>query len=215
MVDGKLRLKITTDNKTKAKITGILGKRLGLDKSYYSELDREHLELLEGFKIFMFHCAINELKPKSLSTIVDAPISLLPKGFDYYAGGHVHIVMQQQVKEYGLITYPGPIFPNSFSELEELQRGGFFLYDNGKLEWQPLQIKSVFSITIDCNNKNPTSIEKEILDVIRNKQFYDTIVTIRLFGTMGKGKPSELGWNEILATINEKSPGCFPIYSNA
>ena len=47
------------------------------------ELDLKNLEEEEGFKIFMFHTALTELKPKNLERMDSAPISLLPKGFDY------------------------------------------------------------------------------------------------------------------------------------
>ena len=88
----KLNLQFTVDKKTGAKITGMLGKRGMLERSFYEELNREPLEKEPGFKIFMFHTALTELKPKKLEMMESAPISLLPKNFDYYAGGHVHIV---------------------------------------------------------------------------------------------------------------------------
>ena len=68
-----------------------------------------------------------------MENIISQPLSLLPKGFDYYAGGHVHIVDDKQVEGYGRIVYPGPLFPNSFAELEKLERGGFYIVEDGKL----------------------------------------------------------------------------------
>ena len=57
-----------------------------------------------------------------MQNIITNPLSLLPKNFDYYAGGHVHIVDSTKIDGYGLIAYPGPLFPNSFSELETAVR---------------------------------------------------------------------------------------------
>src|SRR3989338_11407517 len=48
------KLKFTED-KTNTKITGILGLRSGLEKEYFKNLEKEHLEKEQGFKIFMFH----------------------------------------------------------------------------------------------------------------------------------------------------------------
>ena len=98
--NSKLRLKFTIDKKTNAKITGMLGKRGMLERSFYEELDRDSLEKEPGFKIFMFHTALTELKPKHLERMDSAPISLLPKNFDYYAGGHVHIVEKKDLPGY-------------------------------------------------------------------------------------------------------------------
>ncbi len=130
VVDNKLKLHFTVDEKTGAKITGIFGKKGMLDRKFYEELMRENLEHEKGFKIFMFHTAISEFKPKELEKMDAAPVSLLPKGFDYYAGGHVHIVGNFKTREYANVVYPGPVFPNNFRELEILQNGGFYIYDD-------------------------------------------------------------------------------------
>ena len=90
VVDEVLKLNFTVDSKTGAKITGMLGKKGMLDKHYYEKLDYEHLKDEEGYKIFMFHTAISELKPAHLEKMEAQPLSMLPAGFNYYAGGHVH-----------------------------------------------------------------------------------------------------------------------------
>src|SRR3989344_9150351 len=66
-VDGKLRLKITIDQKTGAKICGIIGKKGMLERSFFEILDRDYLEKQDGFKIFMLHTALTELKPDFLA----------------------------------------------------------------------------------------------------------------------------------------------------
>ncbi len=60
----QLKLNFTTDQKTGVKITGMIGKKGMLEKSYYEALDRNSLENETGYKIFMFHTALTELKPK-------------------------------------------------------------------------------------------------------------------------------------------------------
>lgn len=201
----KIKLNFTVDKKTGAKITGMLGKKGSLEKSYYENLITEHLEKEEGYKIFMFHSAITELKPKSLEKIESHPLSLLPKNFNYYAGGHPHYVFNKEEKDYGLITYPGPLFPNNFKELEELGNGGFYIVENNKAEWHPIQIYNTFSIKIDCNNKTPEQVKEDILKGVKNKEFNDTIVTIRLEGTLESGKPSDIDFKNIFEFIYGKS----------
>ncbi|MBL7056453.1 exonuclease SbcCD subunit D [Candidatus Woesearchaeota archaeon] len=204
-VNGKLRLKFTIDKKTGVKITGMLGKRYSLEKSYYEVLDREALEKEEGYKIFMFHSGIDELKPEDMQNIITNPISLLPKNFDYYAGGHVHIVEDKQMENYGLIAYPGPLFPNSFSELEKLERGGFYIVEDAKAKWHPIQIFNLLKIEKNCKGKSPEEIYDSIMEDIKDKEFLDTIVLIRLRGTLSSGRPTDIDFKEIFAFLYDKS----------
>jgi len=202
--DNKLKLKFTIDEKTKAKITGMLGKKGMLERSYYESLDKTNLEKEKGFKIFMFHSAISELKPKELEKMDSNPISFLPKGFDYYAGGHVHIVKETSLEGYKNVVYPGPLFPNNFLELEKLERGGFYIYDNKKLRYEPIQVKNVFSININAEYKTPEQVMEEFKEKIKNKEFFDTIVLVRIEGTLEQGKPSDISFKEIYNILNQK-----------
>ena len=203
--NGKLKLNFTIDKKTGAKITGMLGKRGALEKTYYEKLFLDNLEKEEGYKIFLFHSGIDELKPKEMENIISQPLSLLPKGFDYYAGGHMHIVDDKQVEGYGKIAYPGPLFPNSFAELEKLERGGFFIVEDGNAKWEPIQIYNVEKIQIDCNHLTPDEIRNQIFERIKNKEFNNTVVLIRLHGTLANGKPSDIDFKEIFTALYDKS----------
>jgi len=204
VIDNKLKLNFTIDKKTGAKITGLLGKKGSLEKSYYKDLVREPLETEDGYKIFMFHSAITEFKPDDLEKMDSQPLSLLPKNFNYYAGGHPHYVFNKNEKDFGIIAYPGPLFPNNFRELEKLGNGGFYIVEDDKLEWQPIQIYNTYKIDIDCNHKSIEEVEEEFLKEIQDKEFIDTIVTIRLQGILKSGKPSDINFKEIFNKFYEK-----------
>ncbi|MBI2107856.1 DNA repair exonuclease [Candidatus Woesearchaeota archaeon] len=201
----RLVLSFTTDKKTGAKITGMLGKRGSLEKSYYEGMELSHLESESGYKIFLFHSGIDELKPKEMESIISQPLSLLPRNFDYYAGGHVHIVEDKTIEGYGRIAYPGPLFPNSFSELEKLQGGGFYIVENNKAEWEPVQIHNVCAIHIKCDHKTPEQVKDEIMGKISGQEFYNTIVLIRVSGTLESGKAYDINFREIFHEIYSKS----------
>ncbi len=204
-VEGRLKLNFTVDSKTGAKITGLLGKKGGLERGYYEALMKEGLEKEEGYKIFLFHSLLSELKPKSLEKVDSHPLSLLPKNFDYYAGGHPHIVTNAKMDGYGTIAYPGPLFPNNFRELEELSSGGFYVVEDGVLEFEPVQIYNVFNIKVDAEHKAPKQVSEEIMDHITGKEFNDTIVTIRVSGILESGKPSDIDFKGIFEKLYEKS----------
>jgi DNA repair protein SbcD/Mre11 len=216
IVDNKLRLKFTIDAKTGARITGLLGKRGMLDRIYYENLDVTNLEKEEGTKIFLFHTAITELKPKKLEKMNSYAISFLPKNFEYYAGGHVHIVSNTTLEEAGYknVIYPGPLYPNSFSEIEELHHGGFYLYDNGTTTYQKLELHPTVCIKLDCNHKNPSSIQNELQDLAKQKkdELVNAIVTLRLFGKLDSGKISEISFHEVFDKFY--SSGAYVVLKN-
>ncbi len=203
--DGKLKLKFMIDEKTGAKITGMLGKRGALEKAYYEKLLLDNLEEEKGFKIFIFHSGIDELKPKEMENIISQPLSLLPKGFDYYAGGHVHIVENKEIEGYGKIVYPGPLFPNSFSELEKLGGGGFYIYEDGNLRFETVQIYNVEKLELKCDNLAPEQIKEKITSHFKNKELNNTVVLIRLNGVLASGKPSDINFKEIFDFLYSKS----------
>jgi len=205
IIDGKLRLKFTVDKKTGAKITGMLGKRGSLETKIYEDLSKDEIENEEGYKIFMFHSALTELKSKEHENMISAPLSLLPKNFDYYAGGHVHEIKEAFVESYGKILYPGPLFPANFKELEELLGGGFYIVDGNKIEYKPIQVYNVFPIQINAQNKTPEKVTEEILEQTSGKEFFNTIVTIRVEGTLTEGKPSEVDFKKVFQALYDKS----------
>ena len=203
--NNKLKLNFTVDKKTGAKITGMLGKRGMLDRKYYEELDRESLEKESGFKIFLFHTAISELKPKELDRMDASPVSLLPKGFEYYAGGHVHIIENREIGEYKNVTYPGALFPNNFRELEIFKHGGYYLYEDGKITWHSIITKGVECLYFNCNYKTPDQVETEILRKMKEIDVKDKIITMRVEGELASGKPTDIQFNEIFGILYHKN----------
>ncbi|MFC1774985.1 exonuclease SbcCD subunit D [Nanoarchaeota archaeon] len=201
VIDNQLKLKLWKDVKTGALITGVFGRKGSLDKYYYDNLYRDHFNV-SGFKIFMFHNTIDELKPKELQKVEGMPISFLPKGFDYYAGGHVHVVDKCNLEGYQNVIFPGPTFPNNFSELEKLKNGTFCIFENGNITHVPLNSYEAHSISINCEGKTPEEVqdllEKQPTDRISD----NTIVTLRLFGTMN-GKPSQLDFSNALEKFSD------------
>lgn len=205
VVDGKLKLNFTVDSKTGAKITGMLGKKGMLDKVYYENLVHDNLVAEDGYKIFMFHTALTEFKPKEMANMESQPLSLLPKGFDYYAGGHVHYIFNTKEKDYGWITYPGALFPANFAELEKYGNGGFYIVTEDNLEWIPVSVFNTYNIKVDCAHKTPEQVTQEILLEIENKEFNNTIVTLRVFGLLESGKISDIDFNSIFEKLYDKS----------
>ncbi|MFW9890098.1 MAG: exonuclease SbcCD subunit D [Candidatus Thorarchaeota archaeon] len=205
--DDKLRLRFMEDEETGAKITGLIGRMGVLETKLYQSLDRDALRREEGFKIFMFHTALSELKPEVYEHAEAMPVTLLPNGFDYYAGGHVHKNAVHEWSGYGPIVFPGPTMPADFRELERLTPGGFYIntVESGKIEteWRALDLYQIMKIQIDANDMNPTSVESEIEKHISN-DLRNRIVLLRVEGTLKIGKPSDIDFRRLTSLMREK-----------
>lgn len=203
VVDGKLKLKFTVDEGTGAKITGLIGKRGMLEKDYYEALDRGGLEGEDGFKIFLFHTALDELKPSELGDMPSSPISFLPRGFDYYAGGHVHIVKKASLEGYKNIVYPGPVFPANYHELEQLRGGGFYIYDDGELEWKDVIVKDVFSNVYNVDGLSGSEAERKV-EKVCEEGVDGKLVLLRVQGKLEEGTPQDIDFKGIISKLYEK-----------
>src|SRR3989344_3100224 len=184
---------IFTHDKTGVKITGLVGLRSGLDKYYYENMDFSNIENEKGFKIFMLHNTINELKPKAMEKVDGMNLSLLPKNFNYYAAGHIHFIKEIAFGR-GKLVYPGPLFPNNFKEIEELKHGGFYIYYNGNLKYVPVKLKDVLCAEIDANGKSSREVEDEILNI---NGFEGKILLLRIAGVLKEGKSSDINFKVI------------------
>ncbi len=204
VVDEKLHLEFTIDPKTNVKIAGMLGKKGGLEKNYYHDMHTTHLEEAEGYKIFMFHTAIEELKPKGMELMEGMAASLLPKNFQYYAGGHVHVVDHASVSERHNIVYPGPVFPNNFSELEKLRHGSFCIVEEGSVKHLPLIPHPVVCIHIAADHKTTGQVEQDILEALDTQDVSNAIITLRVEGQLKNGRTTDIPWERIRTLVEQK-----------
>lgn len=196
------KLSITIDQKTRTKITGMCGLRGSLEKLQYATLLKDELEKEDGFKIFVFHTLLNELKPKQFEEIEGEPLASLPKNFNYYAGGHPHFVYSTDRQGYGKIAYPGPLFPNNFKELEDLHHGGFYIVDE-KLSMKriPIELKKVIKFDFSAEKKTPQQLKEDILKALASSDCADKIILMRISGALSVGKPSDIDLNNIVASV--------------
>ena len=206
--NGSIELELTADKKTGAKITGMLGKKGMLDKEYYERLSRKRLESEDGFKIFMFHNLLTEFTEGKFDKIreMTLPVSMLPKNFDYYAGGHPHFVRHKTLEDYGTIAYPGPIFPNNMEEIETLGHGGFYIVETDaentpKLNWIPVKVYDTVCLELDCMGKTPDGITDELESALEKKQVKGAIITMRCSGELASGKVSEIDFKRVFGTL--------------
>jgi len=202
-------LKFIVDKKTGAKITGISGRRLGLDKEVYEKLDRKNLESEDGFKIFLLHRGIQEILPSDMQFRDSLPISLVPKGFDYYGGGHIHKRIEKKIDN-SLIVYPGPLFGSTFQDLEETAKGekrGFYIisFDKQILECKFIEINvaEIIYKEILSQKWNSEKLQDEITKNITELQVKNKIVLIKVKGKL-LGKRSNIDFGKFSLEISKR-----------
>lgn len=202
-------LKFFIDKKTGAKITGISGRKVGLDKEIYEKLDRKNLEMEEGFKIFLLHKGIQEILPLDWNFRDSLPISLLPKGFDYYGGGHIHKRLENKIDN-GVIVYPGPLFGSTFQDLEETAKGekrGFYIvsFDKEILDCRFIEINlaEILYKEIVASKWSSDKLESEITKNISELHVSNKIVLLKVKGKL-IGKRSNIDFGKFSLDISNK-----------
>ena len=195
------------------KIAGMIGRRSGLERELYSRLSNEHLEAEDGLKIFMFHSAVEELKQDGFSQIDAVGASFFPRDFFYYAGGHVHIVEHADVDCRKNIVFPGPTFPNNFSEVEKLGCGSFCIVENGKIEHVRLSLHPVVCARIDCSGKNALEIARLMEEHFEAVDVGNAIVCLRLEGKMKDSKVSDVDFRKVFFGLESK--GAYFVMKNS
>jgi len=192
-------------------IAGISGKKGEMEKEIIRKVKASIKS--DKLKILMLHTTVEENKINEFMSGVK--ISELPAGFDYYALGHVHKPFMQEI-EGRVIAYPGPLFPNNFSELEEMEHGGFLIVKekNRKIEIEKYEIrtKNLFSIEINADGKPSEIITSEIIQKIKHENIKDTVLMIKISGTMSRGKTSDINFREIEGEA--KKSECYSLLKN-
>ncbi len=219
--DGKIVLDFMIDEKTGVKITGFSGLKVGRDREYYEKLDRASLEAESGFKIFLFHGGISDMKTEAGIEGDHMPLSLLPKGFSYYAGGHMHKFNHQKFDGYPHVVYSGTPFAGYHSDLEENSKGqkrGLVLVefeDTVKdVSFIELENSKYEIIEIDANNRKADSINRELLEKTQEIDPVNKIIIIKMSGEMTSGKTSDVDISGIRESLYLRKASAVEISKN-
>ncbi|MBI4116795.1 DNA repair exonuclease [Candidatus Pacearchaeota archaeon] len=185
---GKIKLRPTMFNRVA--LYGYPGKKSGLD---VGDLRRVELIPSDGFKIFMLHTTIG----KVVENLGNLPIETIDADSlpyaDYYALGHIHVRFK-----YKNFVYPGPVFPNNFAELENLNCGSFCIFDSEKEEMAKiieLKIKEIESIKIEITDARLAT--EQVISEMEKRDLNGKIVLLRLSGELDDSKNSEIKFPQI------------------
>lgn len=193
--DGLIYLLPTVDKKTGVHLYGIGGEANSREVDYFKKIRVNP----ERESIFVFHSPIKGSIGVDGAREID--ISDMPKGFAYYAGGHVH---KRMVKEIGgaYLVYPGTFFASSFDELYNTTERGYAVVEDFRPRFVDVNPVRISRIDVDCIGKPPQTIVDEIINVAGEKQADITFINL-------KGKvnfnPDEINLGKIPARLKKKS----------
>lgn len=209
----ELELEMFYDKELKVAITGLPGKKAGVEVNLFKNLkiknigedDKNDKNFL---KIFVFHTTLIESKPEEMKFVDSIDLNALPEDFDYYAGGHLHLVAKHK-KGRAFVTYPGPLFPNNFEELEKLKYGQFFIVEideknkETKIKEEEIRLKDVVSIISHVDFLTPSAATEKILSDIEKQNIKDKLVLLKICGTLNSGKTSDINFEKIKEKLQE------------
>jgi DNA repair exonuclease SbcCD nuclease subunit len=210
--EGKVTLSFVRDP-SGAQICGISGRKLSIDRDAYAVLDKEGLEAEPGFKIFVFHGAIEELKPPTLEKMEAMPLSSLPTGFDYYAGGHVHGHQLRSLPGHANIAFPGPLFATEIPELLQLAKGeerGFYIVDFeesvSNVVFVPVKVCDVVELYYSAHGISSSQAGRELLELASKTNVGGKVVLLTVEGELSEGKTSDIDFTAVRKRLAVSAP---------
>ena len=184
---------------------------MGQDREWYEKLDRDSLEAETGFKIFLFHGGISDMKTDSGMDGDQMPLSLLPKGFSYYAGGHMHKFNHQSFDGYSNVVYPGTPFAGYHADLEDNANGqkrGFVLVEFEdeveSVDFVEIENTEYEVIEVDANNRKAESVNQELSEKTAEINVENKVVIIKIQGELMSGKTADVDVSIVRDNLNAK-----------
>lgn len=183
-------------------IYGYPGKKSGLEV-----FDIEKIKLQDSpglFKILMLHTTLKD----AIGTLPIPSVnqSNLPK-VDYLALGHLHIKYEKENR-----VYPGPIFPNNASEIENLKNGSFYIVDTeGEIKRHEIPLKEVLVLDIELTD---SLIGTEyLIEKLKEQDLKDKILILKVKGILERGKTTDINFNKIEEYA--RTNGCYCFLKNS
>lgn len=148
------------------------------------------------FNIFVFHMALDLPSVKPPQMEAEAPPELLPEGFNYYAGGHVHKPFKQIFKT-GVLAYSGSTETVYYDDAW-LKKGFYYVEVNeeGKARFQRIELKTPRNFVIlkhDYTGLTPAKISEAAVRQVRENDGEGVVIVPVLEGVL----PAEANRSEI------------------
>lgn len=207
VVNGKLRPSVVEDSRSGALLTGISGRRASLERQAFLDLDREYLHSLRGFKIFVFHTGIEDVR-KEGERYDGIPSTDLPKGFDYYAGGHIH--RRIEIRKGMNLVFPGPLFAGWGADMEATvkgeRRGMYIVEANGELKTRFVDMTPLDGLfkEFPATGLSPQALNGRLMGFAGEADVKGKLVVVKVFGELSNGRTSEVDFNGFREALTKR-----------
>jgi len=148
------------------------------------------------FNILVFHMALDipAIKPPKMEA--EAPPELLPEGFNYYAGGHIHKPYKSSFKD-GLLVYSGGTETVSYDEAK-IEKGFYHVKvnKNGKPKLDRVKLETPRKFIIleqTYTGLTPAKITEAVVQLVKESEEPEAAVVPVIRGVL----PAEAGRGEI------------------
>lgn len=185
-------------------IFGYSGKKSGME---IEDLKKIYFDSVYPFTIFMLHTTIKDV-------VGNIPMDFIEKDklplANYYAFGHIHQIFEKEEIN-STFVYPGPIFPNNFQELADLNYGSFQLVEasGSKIKMQNIKIKIKEVVFVEVDTENALTATENIIRELDRRNLKDKIVLLKLKGTIKQGKTGDINFEEIETFVKKKEAHAF------
>ncbi len=179
-------------------ISGMSGRKNRMDAGYYDSIDFQEPE---GDAIFVFHTPIAEMKPVDIHEAETVPMSSLPDGYKYYAGGHVHRLLEH-TKDGAPVTYPGATFGSSYTDLENEEHRGFFIVNDWTPEYIELDPYGIRREEVDATGMKIRELEEK-LSALGSEGISEEILLLKVHGELTEGVPEDIDFNEVKRSLEK------------
>jgi hypothetical protein len=202
--DGQLVLNFIRDRKTGVLLAGLSGKRKEEDIEDFLRLDVPSLQKEKGFKVFAFHNYVRGI-PSEFPGIPSLPLENLPKGFDYYAGGHQHKKQHSELPTYKHIVHAGALFGYRPLDLEMTaggERRGFYIVTAEdervtNIEFCEVHVCEVTSGMVDIEGLDIEKARERIGQYINMMEVNGKVVLLKIKGRLSEGRSYQLHFREL------------------
>ncbi len=202
MHDGKIRL-LPMRDKSGVALVGMPGLTAAMEVRYFTEdaIDMDFLGALPEPKIFIFHTTVSELKPEYIPDKNAVPISKFPRGFNYYAGGHIHERIEYNFNGSPLI-YTGALFGATYNDLDLLsdKKKGFYIVEDFKPRFVPIEVCEFEKKIYNATGKSASRVEEELLKYAKENH-ENRVVILKVRGELSSGKVADIDFRKIREEI--------------
>ncbi|MCW4044050.1 MAG: DNA repair exonuclease [Candidatus Bathyarchaeota archaeon] len=137
--------------------------------------------------IFVFHMAIDLPSVKPPYIEAEASPELIPEGFDYYAGGHVHERFLGKFKK-GLLAYSGCTETVGYDEAKN-KKGFFYVIvdEKGKISAEAIELKLPRKFVVleqEFSGVNAAKITERAVQMVKDADEEGTVVIPVLRGVL-------------------------------